>query len=144
MATSDDRTYFDALEHAVKAWGKWADESWKVVEARSALDRLVTMMGSPSVRGGAVADRDRKPFYIPTQSWQYVAVTWHGDMGLQLQTGFMQAVRRIGPEWQLTERVAPVSQREKWYKRPFFDQSCSDRPRKRRRRSSVSVAARQG
>jgi hypothetical protein len=121
MATGDDRTYFGSLEQAVEAWGKWVDESWKIIDARSALDRLVTMMGSPSTRGGATEDRGRKPYYIPSQSWQYVAITWDGEMGLQLQKGFMQAVRQIGPEWQLTDRVAPANQREKWYKRPFPD-----------------------
>mgnify|MGYP001562030598 FL=1 len=128
MESDRTRTYFDSLESAIASWGKRADEPWKIAEARRALDLLIELKGAPTPREGRAQPtasdgyaREATPYYVPTQSWQYVAVTWSGQMGLQLQKGFMQAVAPLAPGWEMTERPPSANQREAWYKLPFPD-----------------------
>jgi hypothetical protein len=95
--------------HVVVASG--SDESWRADEARAALDARIEIKGPPSAgRGYAPAMPGVLPYYMPTLSKQYVSVAWSGEMGLQLQRGFMQATVQLTPLWVPAERAVPESQ----------------------------------
>jgi len=117
--TSEGRTYFESLEHGIAVWGKWKGESWRAEAAGAALAKLIELKGPPSTAYGA--DGGVTPFYMPTFSKQYVSVTWHGEMGLQVQRGFMQATVQLDPSWVPAVRDVPESQQGKWFMHTFPD-----------------------
>jgi hypothetical protein len=113
---STARLHFESLELAIAAWGKWSSEPWRVDEARAALDRLIEIKGPPipfPARPGST------PYYTLARSGQYVSVTWEGGAGFNVQSGFMQAIAQLGPEWVPAERDVPESQQGKWFIRAF-------------------------
>ena len=119
---SNERVYFESLESAIAFWGKWYGESWRIEEALHALDQIIAIKGPPSAASNAARlPVGATPFYMPAFSKQYVSVTWTGEMGLQLQRGFMQATVRISPLWVPADRVVPESQQGKWFVRAFPD-----------------------
>ncbi len=116
---SEGRTYFESLEHCIAVWGKWKGESWRVEAATAALAKLIEAKGLPSV--GRAVEPSVTPFYMPAFSKQYVSVTWHGEMGLQVQRGFMQATVQLDHSWVPAERDVPESQQGKWFVYKFPD-----------------------
>ena len=117
-----ERIYFESLELAIASWGKWSGESWRTREARQALDALIEIKGRPSIGSGAGrSPAGATPYYMPAFSKQYVSVTWAGEMGLQLQRGFMQATVQLSPLWVADDRAIPESQQGKWFVRAFHD-----------------------
>lgn len=117
-AAASGRTYFETFEVGIAIWGKWAGERWRTDQARLALDAMVEIKGSPSVGPGSFG---ATPYYMPTFSKQYVSVTWSGEMGLQVQRGFMQATVQLSELWVPAERAVPESQQGKWFMRTFPD-----------------------
>ena len=84
---------FNSLDAALTAWGKYSDFPYKRQAARTAYEKMVGIRGVPD------NDAHGRPAFYIVDTEQYVAVRWHGSIGLMFQAGFITSAERLTAEW---------------------------------------------